>query len=66
MKLIINGDEMSFDDGVTIEYILDKLNIKDKVMAVAVNMNIIQKKMWQNYTPKQNDKIEFLQFVGGG
>jgi sulfur carrier protein len=35
-------------------------------MAAAVNMNIVKKDDWNNFTPKENDKIELLQFVGGG
>ena len=66
MKLIINGEEKIFDDSFTIEQILDELKIKDKAMAVAVNMEIVKKDKWNTFTPKDNDKIEILHFVGGG
>jgi len=42
------------------------LKIKDKAMAVAVNMEIVKKENWDKFIPKENDKIEILQFVGGG
>jgi sulfur carrier protein len=35
-------------------------------MASAVNMEIVKKENWNNFIPKDNDKIELLQFVGGG
>ena len=66
MKLIINGIEKDFNNHVTIEEILDILQIKDKVMACAVNMEIVKKDQWKNFKPKDKDKIEFLEFVGGG
>jgi len=66
MKLIINGEEREFNDSFSIEQILDNLQIKDKVMAVAVNMEIVKKDSWNSFVPKENDKIEVLQFVGGG
>ena len=66
MKLIINGEEREFEDSFSIEQILDKLQIKDKAMAVAVNMEIVKKDKWDKFIPKENDKIEILQFVGGG
>jgi sulfur carrier protein len=66
MKLIINGEEREFDNSFSIEQILDKLQIKDKAMAVAVNMEIVKKDKWDSFIPKENDKIEVLQFVGGG
>jgi sulfur carrier protein len=66
MVLIINGIEKYFDDGVTIENIIDILQIQEKVMACAVNVEIVKKDDWKSFQPKNNDKIEFLQFVGGG
>ena len=66
MKLIINGEEREFEDSFSIEQILHKLQIKDKAMAVAVNMEIVKKDKWDSFIPKENDKIEVLQFVGGG
>ena len=44
----------------------DNLQIENKVMAAAVNMNIVKKDEWSNFIPKNDDKIELLQFVGGG
>ena len=35
-------------------------------MAAAVNMNIVKKDEWSSFIPKNDDKIELLQFVGGG
>ena len=66
MNLIINGEKRSFDKSLTIEQIMDTLQIKDKVMACAVNMQIIKKENWDSFIPNENDKIELLQFVGGG
>ena len=66
MNLIINGEKLSFEDGKTIFEIMTELKIIDKVMAVAVNMNIVKKEEWSSFIPQENDKIELLQFVGGG
>ncbi len=66
MNLIINGENRDIKDNSTILDILNSLQIKDKVMAVAVNMEIVKQKDWSTYTPKDGDKIEFLHFVGGG
>jgi len=66
MKLIINGENRNIKDNWTINDILKDLKIEDKVMAVAVNMKIVKKENWNNYIPKDGDKIEFLHFVGGG
>jgi sulfur carrier protein len=66
MKLIINGQDKTFDDTFSLKDIVINLSIEDKVMAAAVNMEIVKKDNWDSFIPKDNDKIEFLQFVGGG
>ncbi len=66
MKLIINGEEKIVDNNKSIKQIMVDLEIIDKVMACAVNMDVVKKDEWDNFIPKENDKIELLQFVGGG
>lgn len=66
MKLIINGQDKNFEDNFSLKQIMQDLKIEDKVMAAAVNMNIVKKDEWNSFIPKENDKIELLQFVGGG
>ena len=66
MELIINGENKSFDDTFSLQQIITDLQIEDKVMAAAVNMDIVKKENWKDFIPKDDDKIELLQFVGGG
>ena len=66
MKLIINGEEKVVDNNKSINQIMIDLEIIDKVMACAVNMDIVKKEQWNSFIPKDGDKIELLQFVGGG
>ena len=66
MKLIINGEEKIVDNNKSINQIMIDLEIIDKVMACAVNMDIVKKEQWNSFVPKDGDKIELLQFVGGG
>lgn len=66
MELVINGETKNFDDNFSLQQIITDLQIEDKVMAAAVNMEIVKKDNWSSFIPKENDKIELLQFVGGG
>lgn len=66
MKLIVNGENKTFEDNLTLQKIIDNLKIEEKVMAAAVNMEIVKKEDWNSYKLKENDKLELLQFVGGG
>ena len=66
MELVINGENKTFDDNFSLKEIMTNLQIEDKVMAAAVNMEIVKKDQWNEFIPKNEDKIELLQFVGGG
>ncbi len=66
MKLIINGETKNIEDNSTLQKIIRDLEIEDKVMAAAINMDIVKKDDWSNFMPKDGDKLELLQFVGGG
>ena len=66
MEITINGEDKSFNDNFSLQEIIVELKIEDKVMAAAVNMEIVKKDNWKDFIPKDNDKIELLQFVGGG
>ena len=66
MRLIINGETKEFEESITLYQIIKDLKIENKVMAAAVNMDIVKKDNWDEFKPKNEDKIELLQFVGGG
>ena len=66
MTLIVNGETKEFKDNLTLQNIITELQIENKVTAAAVNMNIVKKDDWNSFVPKNDDKLELLQFVGGG
>ena len=66
MQIIINGETKIFDEKTTIEDILKELSLVGKVMAAAVNMEIVKQDKWDKHLLKDGDKLELLDFVGGG
>ena len=66
MIVIINGEDRVFTDGITLENILKELNLDGKVMAAAINMEIVKQNNWDSYIVNNGDKLELLDFVGGG
>ena len=66
MNLIVNGEKKEFNENSTLQAVISQLQVEDKVMAAAVNMEIVKKDAWANYIVKEDDKLELLQFVGGG
>jgi sulfur carrier protein len=66
MNIIVNGKNKEFDSNMSLKDIIEFLQIEDKVMAAAVNMDVVKKDNWSSFIPKDGDKLELLQFVGGG
>lgn len=66
MKIIINGEMKEFEDKITLLKVLKKLSLESKVMAAAVNMDIVKQDEWSEYELQDDDKLELLDFVGGG
>jgi sulfur carrier protein len=66
MRVKVNGKEMDLRDNITIKELIEELKIEGKVMAAAINMEVVKKENWDEKTINEDDKIELLQFVGGG
>ena len=66
MKIIINGETKEFQEKMTIGELLLLLKLDGKVMAAAVNMQIVKQDMWDKFSLNDGDKLELLDFVGGG
>ena len=66
MKIIINGEAKEFTANTTISMLLKNLSLEGKVMAAAVNMEIVKQDSWDKYQLHDGDKLELLDFVGGG
>jgi len=66
MKVVVNGKEHEFQENITLQEALELLQIADKVMAAAINMEIVKKEKWSSQILQEGDKLELLDFVGGG
>lgn len=67
MTLYINGNEVSVPDNlVTIEDLIEHFKFKSPVIIVEHNEKILKKADHKETKVSEGDKIEFVQFVGGG
>ena len=65
-KIQLNGDPYEINDGTNLNKLLDKLKIKKNKVAIEVNGEIIEKNKYPNLTLNKGDKVEIVQFIGGG
>lgn len=66
MKLRINGEERSFDDGLTLSALVEELGLKADRVAVELNRNIVRRDGWAATKLRDGDRLEVVHFVGGG
>ncbi len=66
MNIVINGDSKEVENGITLQELLSSLSLEGKVMAAAVNMEIVKQDQWDSFILNDTDKLELLDFVGGG
>ena len=66
MNIIVNGNSKTFSEGTTLLELINQLGLEGKVMAAAVNMNVVKQDHWSSASLNADDKVELLDFVGGG
>ncbi|MDP3300353.1 MAG: sulfur carrier protein ThiS [Sulfuricurvum sp.] len=66
MKIKVNGEEREVAQATTLEQLIHSLGLESKVMAAAVNMEIVKQDAWNQAVLNDGDTIELLDFVGGG
>ncbi|HEV2115726.1 MAG TPA: sulfur carrier protein ThiS [Terriglobales bacterium] len=66
MKLQINGEEQELADGLTLAALLEELGMKADRVAVELNREIVRRDLWQQTHLQPGDRLEIVQFVGGG
>ena len=66
MTVIVNGNKKEIESGATLLDLLQQLALEGKVMAAAVNMEIVKQDQWDIHKLVDGDKLELLDFVGGG
>jgi sulfur carrier protein len=66
MKLIVNGENKEFSDGITLDELILQLGIKKEAVVAEVNRHIVQPQMRGKHKLSEGDQIELIQFVGGG
>ncbi|SFV60479.1 hypothetical protein MNB_SV-6-1853 [hydrothermal vent metagenome] len=62
----VNGESRELPDNTTLLSLMSTLNIKVKIMAAAINMEVVKKSDWDSRVLVDGDRVELLHFVGGG
>ena len=67
MNLVINGKETNINDGLTVNQLLAQENVQmPDMVSVELNGQILKRTKFKQTSLNNNDKVEFLYFMGGG
>ena len=66
LKLIINGEQKDFAEGMSLEELIRQLGVRKETVVAEVNRRIIQAEQRAAHPLADGDQIELIQFVGGG
>ncbi|MEC7871331.1 MAG: sulfur carrier protein ThiS, partial [Chloroflexota bacterium] len=66
ISIILNGKEIKINKQISVQQLLIKENLEKKMLAVAINGSIIERKDYEQTTIKEKDRIEIVRPVGGG
>ena len=66
MQLTINGENRSFDPPLTLAALIEQLGLKPDRVAVEHNLALVQRPQWESIALTDGDRLEIVQFVGGG
>ena len=67
MNLVINGKETNITDELTVSELLVQENVQmPDMVSVELNGQILKRTKFDQTILKDNDKVEFLYFMGGG
>ena len=65
-KIQLNGDPYEINDGTNLNELLNKLKIQKNKVAIEVNGEIVEKNKYTKLILNKGDKVEIVQFIGGG
>ncbi len=66
MKLLINGENKEFSDGLSLEEVIKQLGVRKETVVAEVNRRIVQNEKRAECKLADGDQVELIQFVGGG
>ena len=65
-KIQLNGDPYKINTGTNLNELINRLKIQKNNIAIELNGEIVEKNKYPNLILNKDDKVEIVQFIGGG
>ena len=66
MKIILNGEKVNLSAPITVGQLVKQYNLDPAKIVVEINLTIMDKNEYDQKKIEENDKVEFISFMGGG
>lgn len=66
MEISVNGEVRAFDAPLSVADLLARLGLPRQKIAVEHNLEIVPKSTYDTHMLAAGDRIEIVQFIGGG
>jgi len=66
MKITVNGQTVEIDDSMTVEQVLDTVDVPPNYLAVEVNAEVVPREEYTTHRLHTGDEVELVTLVGGG
>jgi sulfur carrier protein len=66
IQLQVNGETKQLPPGTSVRALLDHLGLNPGRVAIEYNLQILPKTKWEETRVATGDRLEIVQFVGGG
>jgi thiamine biosynthesis protein ThiS len=66
LVITLNGDRFELDEPLSVTALLTKLDIDPRRVAVEHNLNILKRDRFPEVVVADGDRVEIVNFVGGG
>ena len=67
MNIVVNGEQIDCGDSLTVSKLLIEQKVKmPEMVSVELNGKILRRTEFEQTLLKDDDKVEFLYFMGGG
>ena len=66
IEITVNGDPVEIEASMTVEQLLDTVDVPPNYLAVEVNAEVVPREQYTTWTVDAGDEIEVVTLVGGG
>ena len=66
MRLQLNGEPREFDGPMTVASLVEKLGLDARKIAIERNLEIVPRSTYAGVALAEGDRLEIVNFVGGG